>query len=172
MLFLFTLIACDTSSETTYASFNADDNSVTISVGTETEYETDTAGTLVLDDAGEPVPVSVSTTLTSTADEVELGTGSVSPSAGPVGTTHTVRVDLDEDYASDVDRVTIETSSGDRGTDTYELEADSAGDGVWVIQLVSYGEEGEVREDTMTFHLYEAVTTTTEDSGAGGFTLF
>lgn len=172
MLVLFALIGCEDSSETTYDRFNADDNSVTVSVGTETLYEVDAGGAAVLDEAGQPVPVSVSCTLTSTADQVELGTGSVSPSAGPVGTLHTVRVDLDEEYASDVDKVEVETSSGDRGSDIYGLDADSAGEGVWVLELVSYGEEGEVREDTLTFRLFEAVSSTTEDTGEGGFSLF
>lgn len=172
MSFLFALMACDSTSETTYDRFNADDNAVTVSVGTDTVYETDETGAAVLDDSGEPVPVSVSCLLTSTADEVELGTGSVTPSAGPVGTLHTVWVELNEDYASDVDKVQVTTSSGDRGEDTYSLDADSAGDGVWVMELVSYGEEGEVREDTLTFSLFEAVGTTTEDTGEGGFSLF
>jgi hypothetical protein len=172
MLVLFALIACDSSSETTYERFNADDNSVTISVGTETQYQTDDAGEVLTDDAGEPIPVEASCLLTSTADEVELGVGSVSPSSGPIGTVHTVRVELDEDYADSVDKVEVMTSSGDRGEDVYALDADSAGEGVWVVELTSYGEEGEIRDDELSFRLYEATATEEEDTDEGGFSLW
>lgn len=165
------LAACDSSTETTYDQYNADDNAVTVQVGVETVYQTDDNGDPLLDDAGDPVPEAVSVTLTSTSGEFELGTASVSPSAGPIGTVHTARVELDDDYASNVDKVSIRTDSGDRGEDSYDLDADSTGEGVWTLEIRSYGEEGETREDTVTFLLYEAVETEEEDTGEG-FTLF
>lgn len=165
IVLLLLLAACDESTETTYTQYNGEDDSVVIQVGADTEY--------TMDDLGNEVVVDASTTLSSTSGEYQLGIGSVSPASGPIGTVHTVRVELDEDYDSDVDRVSIRTSSGDRGEDEYDLDEDSAGEGLWTLELTSYGEEGEVREDTLTFRLWQAdETSSTGDDSGDGFSIF
>ena len=73
----------------------------------------------------------------------------------PVGTLHTVTVEVLDDYAEDVDRATVVTASDGRGKDEYDLDRDSAGEGIWVFELNSVGEDDEVRTDTFTFRLYE-----------------
>jgi hypothetical protein len=65
--------------------------------------------------------------------------------------------EVPSDYAGDVDRVTVRTASDGRGEDEYELDRDSAGEGYWVFELESQGEEDEVRTDTLTFFLYAEV---------------
>jgi hypothetical protein len=63
-------------------------------------------------------------------------------------------VDVLPDYASGVGRVSVRTSSGERGEDEYDLVADSTGEGIWLFQLTSQGEGGEARTDTFTFRLW------------------
>lgn len=170
---LAALIGCTSDEETTYTQFNAEDNSVLIEVGVDTVYETDDNGDAVYDDDGEPVPMSASVTLTSTSGEYDVGTATVTPSAGPIGTTHTVMVEVDSDYTGDVDRASVRTDSGDRGEDEYDLDEDSAQDGLFVLELVSYGESGETREDTLTFRLWTADESSSDGgSDSGGFSIF
>jgi len=152
---LVLLLACTQAEETTYEQYNADDNSVEVEVGTDTRY-------VLADDGVTQVPEAAETALTSNTGTVEIGTGTVTPSAGPIGTVHVVSVDIDEDYAADVDRVTVRTSSGDRGEDEYDLDRDSTGEGYWVYKLESVGEADEQRTDTLTFRLYQVVDTSEE----------
>lgn len=135
-LLLVALLACSQDEETTYTQYNAEDNSVEVQVGSDTVLE------------------AVSVTLTSNTGEVDIGTGTVDPGGGPIGTVHRVSVVLAESYASDVDRATVRTDSGDRGEDEYTLLADSAEEGVWAFELESSGEPGETRTDTLTFRLW------------------
>jgi hypothetical protein len=142
------VVACTEDDEPTYVQYNDDGNEVEVEVGVDTRY--------VLDDDGvTEIPETVSVALTSSTGSVEVGTGTVSPSAGPVGTLHTVTVEVLDDYAEDVDRATVVTASDGRGKDEYDLDRDSAGEGIWVFELNSVGEDDEVRTDTFTFRLYE-----------------
>jgi hypothetical protein len=143
------LFACVEDEEATYAQYNGDDESVSVEVGVDTRY--------VVEDDGTEVPESVSVPLMSSTGTVDIGTGTVTPSAGPIGTVHSVIVEVASDYADDVDRVTVRTASDGRGEDEYELDRDSAGEGYWVFELESQGEEDEVRTDTLTFFLYAEV---------------
>jgi len=112
--------------------------------------------------ASEELPA-VSTPLTSSTGEVEIGAATVSPGGGPVGTVHDVLVEVFDEYASDIARASVRTDSGDRGEDEYDLDADSTGEGIWKIEIQSVGEEGEVREDALTFRLWKEVVE--EDDG-------
>lgn len=140
------LFACVEDEEATYAQYNGDDENVSVEVGADTRF--------VLDEDGAEVPETVSVPLMSSTGAVEVGTGTVSPSAGPIGTVHAVLVEVSSDYAGDVDRVAVRTASDSRGEDQYDLDRDSAGEGYWVFELESQGEDGEVRTDTFTFLLY------------------
>ena len=146
------LFACVEDDETSYVQYNGDDQSVTVDVGVETRY-------VLAEDGVTEIPEVASVVLTSSTGTVELGTGTVSPSAGPIGTIHTVTVEVVEEYAADIDRATVRTDSGGRGEDEYDLERDSTGEGYWVFELESEGEDGEQRTDTLTFLLYEEVET-------------
>ena len=148
------LAACTPAEEITYAQYNAEDNVVDIEVGVETRM-------VLAEDGVTEVPETVETVLTSSTGAVEIGLATVSPSAGPIGTTHTVSVVVADEFAGDIDRVTVLTDSGDRGDDDYALDRDSAGEGYWLLELESQGDEGEVRTDTLTIRLYQEEATDT-----------
>lgn len=134
---------CNNDNETTWTQYNASDNIVSIEVGAVDVME------------------AVTVTLTSNTGEVELGTGTVDPGGGPIGTEHKITVVVAEDYAPDIDRASVRLDAGERGEDEYDLDADATGEGYWVLSLVSVGDEGEARTDTLTFRLWTA----DEDTG-------
>lgn len=151
-MLLAVLLACTEGDEVTYTRFNSDADLLTIQVGTEE----------LLD--------AVSIPLYSTTGTVEIGSASVDPGGGPIGTIHTLTVEVFDDWENDVSRVSVRTDSGDRGEDEYDLEADSADEGLYLRELSSAGEEGESREDTFTIYVWEDDstsddTTTSSDTG-------
>ncbi len=140
------VVGCTADEEPTYDQYNDADESVTIEVG------------------AEDLLPAVTVALHSSTGAVEVGSASVDPGGGPVGTEHTVLVEVFDEYASDVARASVRLDAGARGVDEYDLDADSAGEGIWVIELASVGEDGEVRTDTLTFRLWSEVV---EDSDGG-----
>lgn len=137
--------SCDESEEVLYAQFNAEDEQLTVEVG-------------VLDtlDPREIV-------LHSTTGAVEIGSAQVSPGGGPLGTEHTLIVEVGDDWEDQVVKASVRTESGERGEDEYTLEPDSADEGVYQITLISVGEEGEVRDDIFTIRLWEEEASSTDE---------
>lgn len=131
------LTGCKADEEIVWVQYNSEVDEVEIQVGSAE----------VLDPIQAP--------LTSNTGSLEIGIATVTPGGGPIGTVHDVRVEISADYAPDVDRVSVRTDSGDRGTDEYDLIQDSAGDGFWLIQIQSVGEEGEQRTDTLRLRLWQ-----------------
>ncbi len=104
--------------------------------------------------------------LTSTTGSVIVGTATVEPARGPVGTEHQVTVAVDDEYEEVVRRVTLETE-GDRGSQRHLLVRDSADLGLWRVDVISLGTEGETRQDTFTFRLWRPAEEDEEpDTGA------
>lgn len=130
---------CSKDDEETYEQFNADNDALTISVGAA--------------DLGEAVTID----LHSTTGSVLIGTATVDPSAGPIGTEHVITVEIFDAYQDMVDQVTVRTDSGDRGEDEYELIGDSADEGYYKRTLVSVGAEDEIRTDTLTIRVWDLV---------------
>ena len=130
--------------------FNAEGESVEVRVTADTAL-------------GEPVSLE----LMSSTGTVVVGTASVDPGSGPVGTDHQVLVIVDDAYEAEVDQVSVTTDAGDRGTEVHDLVQDSADHGFWTRTLTSFGTEGEERVDTFTFDLFATETTDT-DAGDGG----
>lgn len=153
---LVALAACSKEVETEWVQFNAPDDLVSVEVGAS--------------DVGE----AVTTDLHSTSGSVVIGSGTVSPGSGPIGTDHEVTVVVDDAYESIVTRATVRLDAGARGVDEYELDQDSADHGRWWVVLTSVGDEGETRTDTVTFRVWEEVivdeepTTTTSTTGTTG----
>ena len=145
-MLLAVLLACTESDEVTYAQFNAETDQISIQVGSGD----------VLDATSVP--------LYSTTGTVEIGTATADPGGGPIGTEHTLTVEVYDDWENDVSRVSVRTDSGDRGEDEYDLEADSADEGLFQIVLVSVGDEGESREDTFTIRVWENDSADSEDT--------
>ena len=130
---LLLLLGCNNDDEINWVQYNAADNAVTVEVG---------AAELL-----DPVEGS----LTSSTGQVEIGLGRVEPGGGPIGTEHSVVVEIFDDFDQDVGRVTVQMSSGERGKDEVELSPDSTGEGIWLVEVVSVGDEGETRSDPFTF---------------------
>lgn len=145
-MILAVLLACTESDEVTYAQFNAETDQISIQVG-----------------SGEVLDAT-SVSLYSTTGTVEIGTATADPGGGPIGTEHTLTVEVYDDWENDVSRVSVRTDSGDRGEDEYDLEADSADEGLFQIVLVSVGDEGESREDTFTIRVWENDSADSEDT--------
>jgi hypothetical protein len=139
--------ACTEEQETAFLQFNSTGESLTIYVGDDSRLEQDD-----------------SIDLTSSTGLVVLGTATISPAGGPVGTVHALSVVIDDEYEESVGRVTVRTDSGERGKDEYELEGDSADEGYWKITLVSAGDSDEVREDSFTIRLFEEVAAESLDT--------
>lgn len=116
--------------------FNADDQ-VTIEV---------VAGAELGDD--------VTVDLHSTTGSVTVGTATVSPGSGPVGTVHTVTIRVAEEFVDSIASTGVITDAGERGVEEVSLVQDSADHGLWWREITSVGVEGEERTDTFTFALY------------------
>ena len=129
------LLSC-TETEAEWVQYNADSDSLDVQVGVAD-----------IQDAS-------SVSLYSSTGLVEVGIATISPGGGPIGTEHSISVEISDEYANDVDRVSVRTDTEDRGEDEYDLESDSAGEGLYATTLVSVGDEGEVRTDTLTFRLW------------------
>ncbi len=137
---------CGDDDEVTYSQFNADDDSLTIQVG----------AAEILD--------AIAIDLHSTTGEVIIGTTTVTPGGGPIGTVHDIVVVIEDDYEDEVDRVSVRLDSGDRGEDEYDLEQDSADEGLFKLSIQSVGEEGEERGDSLTVRVWD------EDEDSSGDT--
>lgn len=149
LMVLAGLLACSQEEAVTFTQYNADTDLLTIQVGTED----------ILDATG--------ISLYSTTGTVEIGTATADPGGGPIGTEHTLIVEIFDDYENAVSRVSVRTDSGERGEDEYDLDADSADEGFYQIVLVSVGEEGESREDTFTIRVWEDdSSSSTEDTSS------
>jgi len=135
-LFAMVLLFGCVETEAEWVQYNAADDSIEISVG--------------VADVEEEATVS----LYSSTGLLEIGTATVSPAGGPIGTEHAILVDVFADYENDVDRVSVRTSSESRGEDEYDLDADTASEGLYATSLISVGETEEVRTDTLTFRLW------------------
>jgi hypothetical protein len=178
------LAGCDEEEKVAYDQYNAEGAVVAVDVGVATRYVAssdplgacalpeiadtgaadsgaDTAAAASAGDTGGAdtgtagtVPEVASVVLTSNTGAVTVGVGCVTPSAGPLGTVHAIRVELYDAYAEQVDKAQVTTASGDRGKDTYDLVQDSTGEGIWLVELESEGSAGETRSDELTFRLF------------------
>jgi hypothetical protein len=142
------LISCE-ETESDPNQFNAHDESLSILVG--------------IPDLGAPR----TRTLFSTTGLVEVGTASISPGTGPIGTVHLVQVEVLEEYTDKIQEVQIDIDSGDRGALTYTLVSDSAQTNLYVLDLESVGDVEEEREDTFLFSLWDIPVPTEEETTDG-----
>ena len=117
--------------------FNATDNTLTVEVG--------------LDEVLGPVNID----LTSSTGQVTVGTATITPGGGPVGTEHAIEVEVNNAYEDAVGRVSARLDAGARGEDEYDLDVDSADEGFWTLTLVSVGDPGETRSDTVNIRLWQ-----------------
>jgi hypothetical protein len=130
--------ACDKVEEVTYTQFNALDDALEVEVG--------------IEDLLDPVNID----LHSNTGSVIVGWADVTPGGGPSGTLHTIRVEVFDDYQDIVDRVSVRTTSGNRGEDEYDLDPDYFDEGLYLKELQSVAGEGETRIDTLTIRLWNS----------------
>jgi len=132
---------------------------------------------------GSPTGDPVSIDLLSNLAQTLVGTATVDPGSGPVGTSHVLTVRVLADYVDLVGRASVEVNSqavsdldGDgkddsRENDGYDLRQDSADPGLYAITLESLGETGEQRKDEFVVHLWtpkDLQTTDTTDATTTG----
>ena len=128
----------------TYELFNCEEDFTTIQVGADeilTDEECDGADIVILRSS-------------SCLDEERIGQATVAPCAGPIGTEHTIIIEMDSDQKHKVDRASIRLSSQTRQDDEYDLTPDSAKEGLFVIRIISVGTKNETREDSIQFKLW------------------
>ena len=143
-------LACGDEEDSNYTQFNALDDAISVEVGT-TELGTEQ----IIE-------------LHSSTGQVVIGSATLSPGSGPVGTEHQLVVIVDNTWEAQVGQVRLEVDSGERGLEDFILNRDSADPGYHIIDIVSVGEENETRTDTFTIQLMsdEETTSTSADTGA------
>jgi hypothetical protein len=129
-------VACNKDEGIQYDQYNAGNDRLTIQVGIED----------LLDP--EEIP------LMSSTGQVEVGLARVDPGGGPIGTNHEIVIEVYDAYQEVVDRASVRTQSNGRGEDEYDLEQDSADEGVYLVTLQTEGAADEIRDDTLTFRLW------------------
>ncbi|HJN73382.1 MAG TPA: hypothetical protein QGF58_05550 [Myxococcota bacterium] len=109
---------------------------------------------------------SVSTELSSNTGAVVVGSATADPGGGPAGTTHTVSVVVDADYADQVDLVRVIARADGREAVEFSLSQDAFDESIWVLEIESFATDGEIRTDTLAVELLDVVGDT--DPGAEG----
>ena len=139
--------------------------------GEETEQEfsqfnatTDTLPIAIAPDA-DASPTEIE--LRSSTGQVVVGTAVLTPGGGPVGTEHQLVVEVADTWQGQVEEVVISIDSGDRGVEEFTLKRDSADPGYHQIDIISVGDEDEVREDIMTVQLFANDTQPANESDTG-----
>ena len=142
------LLGCE-EEEVSYAQFNGTSDKIEVSVGVEEELP----------------PTEIN--LLSSTGLVIVGTATITPAGGPIGTRHLLVVEVDDQWENRVSRVVVNTDAGERGEEEFTLTQDSADPGYHQVEIVSVGEEGETRTDTLTIGLFteKGVNWETVDTG-------
>jgi len=99
----------------------------------------------------------VSTEVLSNTGANVVGEATVSPGGGPIGTEHVLTASVTVENRYIVDRVSVEITSPHRPERELDLVRDSEDRGLFVLDLVSVGEEGESRTDIFTFKFWDVV---------------
>ena len=139
--------------------------------GEETEQEysqfnatTDTLTIVIAPDADDS-PAEIE--LRSSTGQVIVGTAVLTPGGGPVGTEHQLVVEVADTWQGQVEEVVVSIDSGDRGVEEFTLKRDSADPGYHQIDIISVGDDDEVREDILTVQLFANDTQPATGSDTG-----
>jgi hypothetical protein len=151
------LLACEQGEEALFAQFNSVDDQISVSVGGEEDLESRTEE------------------LHSSTGQVVIGAVSADPGGGPVGTVHTIVVNVSDEWENKVSYVTVEAcwkscSGASPETEQFTMETDSADEGLHQLLLESVETGEEVREDVFTIRLWEVEGRqyAPVDTGSGG----
>ena len=130
-------VACTDDSEPAYEQFNAQGEVLEVQVG---EPE-----------VGEMALIE----LHSSTGAIRIGDASIDPDAGPSGSVHDLEVRILEDYVHQVDRVSVEIDAGDRGSQSYDLQADSADEALYRLEIQSFAQDSEQRTDVLEIQVWD-----------------
>ena len=139
--------ACGEEEDDGLTLFNAPDDTIKVHVGTPEIGEAHTID------------------LHSSTGQVLVGTASITPDSGPIGTEHELVVVVDNTWEAQVERVRIDVDSGERGVETFTMTRDSADPGYHTVTIHSVGEPNETRTDTFTVKLLANDTVAASDTG-------
>jgi len=142
-------LGCGEETEENYTQFNATTDTLTVSIAPDADDTT------------------TQIELRSSTGQVVVGTAVLTPGGGPVGTEHQLVVEVADTWQGQVEEVVISLDSGERGIDEFLLKRDSADPGYHQIDLISVGEEDEVREDIITVQLFANDSQPTEGADTG-----
>ena len=126
-----------------------------------------TTDTMIVDIGPEADETSTEVELRSSTGQVIVGTAVLTPGGGPVGTEHMLVVEVADTWQGQVEEVVISIDSGDRGVEEFTLKRDSADPGYHQIDIISVGNEGEVREDLITIQLFANDTEPNSEGDTG-----
>jgi len=139
LFFLLGIDACTDSDQEEYEPFSSHSDEIVVKVGVNDLLEAKL------------------TDISSNTGANVVGEAMVTPGGGPFGTEHTVTVEVSEENRYIVDRVSVEIYSPDRPERELEMVRDSEDRALFLLDLVSVGEEGESRTDIFTFKLWDLV---------------
>jgi hypothetical protein len=151
-LFGVFFLACGDSEEESYNLFNAENDQLEVQVGIAEETEAQTID------------------LRSSTGQVIVGTATLSPGGGPVGTEHRLVIEVENTWETDVSRAVLVIDAGERGLTEYVLSRDSADAGYHQVDIQSVGEIGEIRTDLFTIQLFaedQSTDNTSENNDTG-----
>lgn len=142
--------------DTVLLPFNDEADSVDVFVGVE-----------LVDDDPECEPGQSCAELHSLVEGAVIGSITVDPAAGMVGTVHRLIAVVGDEWEDRIDRVSVVVES-DRGEGEFELVRDRANPGAWGLDLQSLGTPREERVDTWTVYLWEGVSKKQADDASQG----
>ena len=142
-------LGCGEETEENFTQFNATTDTLTISI------------------APDAVETPTEIELRSSTGQVIVGTALLTPGGGPVGTEHQLVVEVSDTWQGQVEEVVISVDSGDRGVEEFTLKRDSADPGYHQIDIISVGDEGEIREDIVTIQLFANDSQPAEETDTG-----
>jgi len=156
---LLPLSGCGSEKETEYDLFNCEEDYGWIYVGLDEILEgEDCSGMGSYDVDGDGIArFMLRSSSCDLPDDVNVGEVAVSPCGAPIGTEHQVVVTVYDIYKQDVAKVSARLDSPDRGADEYDMEPDSADEGLYKLTIVSVGSDGEKRDDLLQIKLWQEI---------------
>ena len=142
-------LGCGEETEQEYSQFNATTDTLTIRISPDA------------DDS----PTEIE--LRSSTGQVVVGTAVLTPGGGPVGTEHQLVVEVADTWQGQVEEVVISLDSGARGVEEFTLRRDSADPGYHQIDIISVGDDDEIREDILTIQLFANDTQPNDERDTG-----
>jgi hypothetical protein len=159
LVLLLALSGCGSEEETKYDLFNCEEDVGFIYVGLDEILDGDACsemGSYEVDGDG-IARFMLRSSSCDLPDDVNVGEVAVSPCGAPIGTEHQIVVTVYDIYKQDVAKVSARLESPKRGADEYDMEPDSADEGLYKLTLVSVGSEGEQRDDLLQIKLWQEI---------------